>query len=160
MEATAQQPDMLYQHLFPKISAHVQRNNGDIDDARDIFQEVLLVWLKKREEPGFVLTSSLETYLFAIAKYSWLNKLKERQKTVSCQAFTDVPDETPHNSVQEQLPRWMQRITRHCRQIIRSIYFLQEPMEKLAIRMGWKNRHTADNQKYKCLQQLRKASRQ
>ncbi|RPE12593.1 sigma-70 family RNA polymerase sigma factor [Chitinophaga lutea] len=160
MEATAQHPDILYQHLFPKIAAHVQRNSGDIDDARDVFQEALLVWLKKREEPGFVLTSTLETYLFAIARNCWLNKLKERQKIIPCEAFADMPEETQATPLREQLPRWLRSITQHCRQIIRSIYFLQEPMEKLAVRMGWKNRHTADNQKYKCLQQLRKASRQ
>jgi len=29
-------------------------------------------------------------------------------------------------------------------------------MESLMIQMGWKNKHTADNQKYKCVQQVKK----
>jgi hypothetical protein len=33
---------------------------------------------------------------------------------------------------------------------------MQMPLEQLMKKMGWKNKHTASNQKYKCIQMLKK----
>ena len=59
-------------------------------------------------------------------------------------------------SIEEKVQRWLYRVTENCQRILKAIFFYQEPMENLIVRMGWKNKHTAANQKYKCIEQVKK----
>ena len=67
--------------------------------------------------------------------------------------------EQEENADKEKVVTWFQKITIHCQRILKAIFYLNEPMDTLMIKMGWKNKHTATNQKYKCIEQIRKESR-
>src|SRR3982751_1624531 len=69
--------EVLYKFHFPSIAAYITQNFGSTDDAEDIFQEAIIVLLQKVRQSDFVLTSSLKTYLFAIAKNLWLKRLRD-----------------------------------------------------------------------------------
>lgn len=155
----------LYKFYFPTIASFIKQNSGSDQDAEDIFQETIIVLLHKVRQPEFVLTSSLKTYLFAIAKNLWLKKLRNDKHAV---IVADDPTliETQHllteqeeNPNKEKVATWFQKITAHCQRILKAIFFLNEPMDNLMIKMGWKNKHTATNQKYKCIEQIRKESK-
>jgi RNA polymerase sigma factor (sigma-70 family) len=159
--------EWIYKKQYPAIARFVQRNHGNEGDAEDLFQESVLVLYQKITAPDFQLTSTLKTFLFAIAKNIWLKKLRDdKLVTISDDQLLSLQDsydfaspEPSSEEVQhERLNAWMARITGHCQRVIRSIYFSHEPMDHLMVTMGWKNRHTAVNQKYKCIQQLRRAS--
>jgi len=157
--------DRIYARCFPQIRSYLVQNNGNLEDAQDVFQEVLLILLRKIDDPQFVFTSSPNTYLYALARNIWLNRLKSRRIIQSVELTDDlnhVTDDTEAENeceIENRLSRWISKITRRCQQIIHAIFFLKEPIDNLSIRMGWKNRHTADNQKYKCIQQLKRATK-
>ena len=149
----------VYKKYFKQTMAYVLKNNGTEADADDIFQEVMLILLAKTKDPDFKLTSALGTYLFAITRNLWRNKLKEKQEMPAVPLCDEIPEDSPETN--ERLPEqkllgWITQITEHCQRLIASLFFFKEPMANLATRMGWKNKHTADNQKYKCIQQLKK----
>ena len=73
--------EKVYQKYFKQTEAYILKNNGSRDDARDVFQEVMLILLEKLDDPDFEMTSSLSTYLYAVSRNLWLNKLK----VISCQ---------------------------------------------------------------------------
>lgn len=56
-------------------------NSGTVHDAKDVFQEAMIVVFENvRADNDFVLSSSLQTYIFSIARIIWikhLNKVKE-----------------------------------------------------------------------------------
>ncbi|MBC7400778.1 MAG: sigma-70 family RNA polymerase sigma factor [Mucilaginibacter sp.] len=152
--------EQLYKLHFMPIKGYVLKNSGTDDDAKDVFQETLLVLIDKLNNGKFVLTAGIGTYLFAVAKNIWLNKLKERSKIAACPIDDNIPEITDSNTNrEEQLFVWIRLITSRCQYILKSIFFMKLPMAQLAAKMGWKNSHTADNQKYKCLQQLKKVSK-
>jgi hypothetical protein len=62
----------------------------------------------------------------------------------------------PGKTKEQQLHNWLQKITRNCQRILKAIFFQQELMDSLMVKMGWKNKHTAANQKYKCIEQVKK----
>ena len=149
----------VYKKYFKQTKAYVLKNNGTADDADDIFQEVMLVLLTKTKDPDFKLTSSLGTWLFAVTRNLWRNRLKEKLKMPHADLHDEIPENLPETN--ETLPKkklmaWITQITEHCQRLIASLFFFKEPMANLVVRMGWKNKHTADNQKYKCIQQLKK----
>jgi len=154
---------MLYSVGFPIISGYITTNAGTKEDAEDVFQEAIIVLWKKIRNPDFELTCSLKTFLFAIAKNIWLNRLRAKKKgtvyhldAVVNQVEDYVAEVYEESKQEEKLQVWLQSVTQHCQWLITTFYYLQHPMEKIMEKMGWKNMHTASNQKYKCVQMLKK----
>ncbi|MHC6201040.1 RNA polymerase sigma factor [Elizabethkingia miricola] len=154
----------LYQYCFPVVSGYIVQNTGTIEDAEDIFQEAVIVLLQKIRQPDFVLSSSLKTYIYAVSKNLWLKRLRDNKtkntdnysyfmedymETNSTGSETEVPGE-------EKVRNWLRQITIHCQKILKALFFHKIPMDILMVKMGWKNKHTASNQKYKCIQQIKK----
>lgn len=150
----------LYNSYYPSIAGYIKANKGSEQDAEDVFQEAVIVLLDKVNQPNFELTASLKTYLFSIARNLWLKHLRDKKMTVTG-GFegVDVEDINEVNDTETRSQKahsLLARITAQCKRILIAIFFASEPMDKLMVRMGWKNKHTADNQKYKCLEQARK----
>lgn len=152
----------IYQQYFPMVAAYVQQHNGHPADAEDVFQEVMLVLVQKIQSPEFTLTASLKTYLYAIARNCWCKSLRDNRLllpgTAAMPEDAGMPDLFPEPPATTRIQGWLARITVNCKRIIKALFFHQQSIALLAQKMGWKNKHTADNQKYKCLQQLRKAA--
>ncbi len=72
----------IYQKHSPSIIAFVRKNSGTIDEAQDIFQEVLIS-LFQQSKNGFVLTCPLNAFLYVACRNRWYNKLKESSKRVT-----------------------------------------------------------------------------
>ena len=61
------------------LKRYVLKNSGDKDDAKDVFQNTLIVFYKKVLIENFELSSKISTYLFSIAKNLWLKKLRDEK---------------------------------------------------------------------------------
>jgi RNA polymerase sigma factor (sigma-70 family) len=155
--------EQLYKLYFPSILNFVSNNKGSNEDAEDVFQEAIIILLQKLRQENFLLTSSLKTFLFAIAKNIWLKKLRDNKKITS-NDFEKYSLETEifdteiiaEKTNEEKVENWLTKITNNCQRILKAIFFYQEPMDSLMKKMGWKNKHTAANQQYKCIQQVKK----
>ena len=155
--------EVLYKFYYPSIEAHISQNFGSTEDAEDIFQEAIIVLLQKVRQENFVLTSSLKTYLFAIARNLWLKRLRDT-KIIPVDDIDIYQQETesfafelqPEPTKEEKIASWLIKITKNCQRILKAIFLDKEPMGSLMQKMGWKNKHTAANQQYKCIQQVKK----
>jgi RNA polymerase sigma factor (sigma-70 family) len=74
--------ELLYKFYFPTVASYIKQNLGSNQDAEDIFQEAIIVLLQKVRKTDFVLTSSLKTYLYAIAKNLWLKRLRDNKMKI------------------------------------------------------------------------------
>jgi len=68
-----------YETVYPLIEDLCIKNNGTIEDAKDLFQDGLLVVIKKSRNDNFKLDCKLTTYLYSIYKNIWYNELKRRR---------------------------------------------------------------------------------
>ncbi len=66
----------MYEQNYQFVERFVLKNNGNVDDAKDIFQDIMLALIEKIYADDFELTASLSTYIFAIGKNLWLKKLR------------------------------------------------------------------------------------
>lgn len=150
---------LLYDHCFSSIRTHVVNNSGTAEDAEDIFQESILVLYRKIQSDSFVLSSPIAAYLFSVARNIWLNRLR-MNRNLKFQPIQSLGIEPVLSEdvlePEDQLERWIQKITDHCQWILTSFYYMKMPLEILMEKTGWKNKHTASNQKYKCIQMLKK----
>ena len=70
--------EQVYAQYFRMAASFVQQNHGDDEEARDTFQEMLFVLVKKLREKDFHLSSKLGTYIYSIIRHLWLRRLKKR----------------------------------------------------------------------------------
>jgi RNA polymerase sigma factor (sigma-70 family) len=156
--------EILYRFYFPMVERFVKKNSGTTDDARDVFQETVIVLMEKVTHHDFQLTSSLRTYIFAIASNIWLKRLRTASRTVA-EAFMPESGEAPITDMERDEEERIQlslvrkvlwSITRHCKRFLSKVFFTAAEREQLIAEMGYRNTHSFDNQKYKCLEQTRK----
>jgi len=84
----------LYKINYPKVEVLVLKNNGTKEHAKDIFQDAFLALWKNVKQDKFVPQneSSINGYLYTIAKHKWMDYLrsKDYKKTVVSSALTDT----------------------------------------------------------------------
>jgi RNA polymerase sigma factor (sigma-70 family) len=156
--------ELLYRLYYPSIASYITQNLGNNEDAEDIFQETIIILVQKVRQPDFVLTSSLKTYLYAVAKNLWLKRLRDNkirfEDVELCLTAhnikTEIIEFETEMSNEEKVGNWLQKITRNCQEILKALFFYKVPMDTLMVKMGWKNKHTASNQKHKCIQQMKR----
>lgn len=157
----------LYHLYYPDLARYVLRNSGNKEDAEDVFQETLLILLHKIREKHFQLNAELKTFLYAINRNQWLKKLRSRHIPLPIDyaehSDTIITEDIDIDVQQQQPESWIQRlfenITGHCVVLITRIFLKQHEPELLIKELGYKNNHTFQNQKYKCINQLRKAGK-
>lgn len=74
----------VYVAYFPGIRDFILKTNGSEEDAKDIFQEAVIVLFRKTKDKKFVIQHSFANYLFVICKMMWFkyceNKINENEK--------------------------------------------------------------------------------
>ena len=56
----------IYENFAEPISKYVLKNGGTMDDAKDVFQDAILVLIEKAQSPDFELKSKFYTYFFSV----------------------------------------------------------------------------------------------
>src|ERR1700712_1349091 len=64
------------------VQALIINNNGSADEARDIFQEAMIVLYEKAKSGTFELNCLLKTFLYSVSRRLWLKRLQQLQKYV------------------------------------------------------------------------------
>ena len=72
--------ETIYRENYSAIKAFIVNNNGYPDDARDIFQEAMIVLFEKAKSSSFILTCQLQTYLYSVCRRLWLKKLQKQNR--------------------------------------------------------------------------------
>ena len=83
----------VYVKYAEKIKWMVVKNNGDVNDAADLFQEALVDIFRRASERDFILTCPFESFLYVICKNKWITELDKRKRQkiilVDDMEFTD-----------------------------------------------------------------------
>lgn len=156
--------EIIYKNNFSVIQALILSNNGNADDARDIFQEALLVLYEKVRSGTFDLNCLIRTYLYSVARRLWLKRLKQLQQFsgdsgISEEIAAVEDDVTLHKEKQADFNRMLQSLEKlgePCKSLIKACYIEKKSMGEIATEFGYTNADNAKNQKYKCLTRLKK----
>ena len=156
--------NQLYKSFFPMILQLVLNNNGNEDDAKDIFQESIIILYDKVKAGKFELSSKLKTFIYSVCRRLWLKKLNHKSRnTLNIRDFEDfipIEEDLEQHEKKDQLFQNMEeslsQLGQPCRTIIEDYYIQNRSMQEISDKFGYTNADNAKTQKYKCLQRLKK----
>lgn len=134
----------------------VVSNNGSEEEAKDIYQDALIVLWQKAIGGNFTLTSKISTYLYSICLNLWRKEL-ERKSKLSNEEKDEA--EWMEDDKQERIKiinECINALGETCRKVLSYYYFDGMTMSDIAEKMNFANPDTAKTKKYKCKQRLDK----
>ena len=156
--------ETIYRQHYNMVQSLILSNSGYPDDAKDVFQEAMIVLYEKVRSGSFELNCQLKTYLYSVCRRLWLKRLNQLQKT-----FPEVDSLEETVPVEEELElhekrnldflimeRSMKNLGEPCRSLLEAYYLQKKNMTEIAENFGYTNADNAKNQKYKCLMRLKK----
>ncbi len=156
--------EQIYRENFPSIQAFILKNNGFADDAKDIFQEAMIILYQKAKLDSFVLTCQVKTYLYSVCRRLWLKKLQRENRynhvTDLLKETVTVEDEIEahekQNAEMTLMEKALSRLGEPCKGILEAFYIQKKTMPEIAEAFKYTNADNAKTQKYKCLNRLKK----
>lgn len=152
----------LYKNAFPLVAKHISAMGGSLDEARDIFQDALIIYYEKTVRAELNLEYSDKAYLFGIARHLWNKRYKESGKQVSMDELpADFDEQVGLLSPDDQeistsrLFQLLQTAGEKCMQLLSAFYYEKLKMENIAERFGFSGARSATVQKFKCLEKVK-----
>ena len=156
--------ETIYRENYGIIQSFILKNNGYYEDARDIFQEAMIVLYEKAASDSFVLTCQIKTYLYSVCRRLWLKKLQQLQRynpgieinEEVIQVDEELEAYEKKNEDLNLMEHAMDKIGEPCKSLLEAYYFQKKSMPEIANYFGYTNADNAKTQKYKCLVRLKK----
>ena len=156
--------ETIYQENFNMVQSLIINNNGSSDDAKDIFQEAMIVLYEKVRSGTFELNCQIKTFVYSVARRLWLKRLQQQNRFSATSDNLDdlVPVENEieeHERVNiefEIMEKALLNLGEPCKSLLEAYYLQKQNMQVIAANFGYTNADNAKNQKYKCLMRLKK----
>ena len=145
----------IYQESLPEVIKYIKKNSGTLDDAKDIFQEGILVIYNKIKQETLQLTTSFHVYLFSVCKNLWLKKLRSKHSKVLPLSTTwGLKTETDYDEQFLKSRKWalfnkkFQTLAEECQKVLQML-FNGKSGKEIAAAMNYTEEY-AKRKKYKC----------
>lgn len=156
----------VYREYFKPCAKVVLKDGGMVDDAREVFQQVMFSLMEKLETPDFTIKSNLKGYLYQSCFNQWVqNKRKQRRYdsidddgklTVIPDNSNDTIAEKEEQEIQyEAMYACIKKMNTGCRKGLELFYFENKRDKEIAVLMSF----TVDyvkQQRRRCMKSLRK----
>ena len=156
--------ESIYKDNYTVIQGFILNNNGTVDEARDIFQEAMIVLYEKALTGQFELTCQLRTYIFSVCRRLWLKRLQQMNRfsnntdhiaeTIAVEEEIEAHEK--YNSDINLMENAMSKLGEPCKSLLDAYYTQKKNMQDIATEFGYTNSDNAKTQKYKCLMRLKK----
>jgi len=152
---------LFYQEFFPVIEKHVLLNSGNKDDAKDLFQEVLVALYRNFGQKNARLTTDLKSYIFVIGQKMWYKELRFRKRYHARLEDFQKLDPWKESEMDKYLEqkrfslyqKHIVKLPEDCRKLFK---FISEKItiEDLKKKMDFSSGEYTKRRKYMCIQKL------
>lgn len=155
-----------YESFFDEVRRLVLFNNGNEDDAKDLFQDVLVVLFQKARDDHFKLTCTLKTFVYSVARFLWLKELTKRKRVWRMPvdegeyADPDADIEQVHEKNERLVcyRRCFDKLSPGCRRVL-SLFQQGHNIAEITALMGFKSEQHTKNRRYRCKKALMESVR-
>lgn len=144
---------------WPDIKLYLRSKGCLPSDAEDIFQEALIIYMRKCQEKDFQLDVAPFHFVKGICKFLWYNQSRKNKPT------NEIKEDLIELSIDEdwllkeqqfkKMEGIINSIGEKCKELLTSFYGLGLSMTKIAEKLGLRNDKVAKAQKYRCLQKAK-----
>lgn len=152
----------LYQDAFPLVARYISKMGGSFEEAKDLFQDALVIYYEKTQRTTVALKYSEKSYLFGIARHLWNKRYQESKQQVSLDRFgagfdemRDLSDPGYEEISASRLLKLLQTAGQKCMTLLSAFYYERMDMKEMAERFGFSSPRSATVQKFKCLEKVK-----
>ena len=151
----------IYKKYFDTIKNLIKKNNGNDEDAQDIFQEAIIIIYKKIKEENLELSCSLSTYLYSVCRLLWLKQLEKKKIRGESFGNGDEIEEISSllgsnfelNDEYKLYQYHFNKLNKDCQKVLR-LFLEKVPLREIAEIMGYKTEQYAKKRKFECKNKL------
>lgn len=156
--------EIIYRENYNMVQSLIINNSGSTDDAKDIFQEAMIVLYEKVRSGTFELNCLIKTYVYSVSRRLWLKRLQQMNRYVpaienlqdTVLVEEDVEENERINGEFQAMEKAINSLGEPCKSLLEAYYLEKKSMQEIALFFGYTNAENAKNQKYKCLVRLKK----
>lgn len=153
--------DYIYDNFYYQIKVFVTKNRGSDEDARDVYQDALMVIYQKQQRESLTLTCSFSTYLYSVCRLLWLKQLERRKQNISIAEEAGIYVEVNDNildifNLNEKYKLYQDHFSRlsfSCQKVL-ELFLAGIPLKEIANILGFKSEQYAKKRKYQCKEKL------
>jgi len=141
------------------IEKMIMNTGGLQEQAKDVFQEAIIIAFRKIQSGNFELQCKFSTYLYAVCKKIWLQEkrnLKKRSFMVEESVYmVEEPEyfDDHVSRLKEIIDKHFAELSSDCQKILR-MHFNKVKIEEIQKVMGYESPHYAMDRKYRCKKSL------
>ena len=155
--------ETIYKDNYNLVQALVVNNSGTSEDAKDIFQEAMIVLYEKVQSGTFELNCQIKTFVYSVSRRLWLKRLMLQNRFSLSDGHEDsvavdeeMEEHEKRNTEFLMMEKAMNGLGEPCKSLLEAFYLQKKSMQEIAGSFGYTNSENAKNQKYKCLMRLKK----
>jgi len=146
--------EYLYKKYYKMMTKVVLSNSGTEDEAKDIYQDALVVFWQKATSGKLTLTSKMSTYIYSICLNLWRKELDRKKRLTNEEQDSPVYLDDDRQERAKIISECLQQLDDTCRKVLTYYYFENLSMQDIADKLGFANTNTAKTKKYKCKKKL------
>jgi RNA polymerase sigma factor (sigma-70 family) len=146
--------EFIYKKYYRMMTKLVITNSGTEDEARDVYQDALVVFWQKARSGNLVLTSKISTYVYSICQNLWRKELDRKKRLSNEEKDSSESLDLDGPEREKIIAKCMEQLGDTCRKVLMYYYFDELSMQEIADKLGFANTDTAKTKKYKCKQKL------
>ena len=149
--------ETLYRENYNMVQALIINYNGSVDDARDIFQEAMIVLYEKVKTGTFELNCQIKTFIYSVSRRLWLKRLQQQNRYSTpgdsmdevVAVDEDLEEHEQRNAEFDMREKAINSLGEPCKSLLEDYYLQKQNMQVIAASFGYTNADNAKNQKYK-----------
>jgi RNA polymerase sigma factor (sigma-70 family) len=146
--------ELIYKKYYRMMTKLVITNSGTEEEARDVYQDALVVFWQKARSGNLVMTAKMSTYIYSICQNLWRKEL-DRKKRLSHEEKDGSQSMDLDSPEREKIiAKCLDQLGETCKKVLMYYYFEEMSMQEIAEKLGFANTDTAKTKKYKCKQKL------
>jgi len=146
--------EFIYKKYYRMMTKLVISNSGTEDEARDVYQDALVVFWQKARSGNLILTSKISTYVYSICQNLWRKELERKKRLSSEEKDTAQTMDMDSPEREKIIAKCLEQLGETCRKVLMYYYFDEMSMQEIADKLGFANTDTAKTKKYKCKQKF------
>lgn len=154
---------LLYKEILPNVLKYICNNSGSKDEAKDVFQEALILFYRQVIERSFNEDKyKVHGYIYTLCRNLWINESKKKNRMVRIEEdsnFEIIEESTILDSMladerESEIKQVFSLIGDKCLEILSYSFFHKFSMRDIAEKMNFTSENAAKTAHYRCKHKL------